>query len=63
MDLCDACNENPPFVVSMSLCRQCLKLKVDAGRAAREARWASQREKADEAKARRDWQRPLDNDR
>ena len=48
-DLCIACDDNPPFVPGMSLCRACLKAKVDADRAEREARLA-----------RRDWQAPLD---
>jgi hypothetical protein len=47
-DLCTACNDAPPFVAGMSLCRACLRAKVDADRVARE-----------KAAALRHWQAPL----
>jgi hypothetical protein len=58
-DICTACQSNPPYVPGMSLCRACLRAKVESDRLAREARWSRQREKAAEEKVRRDWQAPL----
>src|SRR5262245_54495393 len=58
-ELCAACDTNPPFVQGMSLCRQCLKARVDADRPDRERSWARQREQAAEAQAKGDWQKTL----
>jgi hypothetical protein len=59
-EICTACEVEPPFVRGMTLCSSCLRAKVHADRAEREARWARHREKAAEAKALRDWQKPLE---
>jgi hypothetical protein len=58
-ELCIACDDAPPFVPGMSLCRACLKAKVDADRAQRDARRQASANRIRDEKARRVWNRPL----